>query len=249
MKGIFIGLLLLFCNFIFAQSDNNSIRLITKLSGSDFGISYPYVTKMNKYALQNSHVNIGVRGAFLFGRAYPSGITLSCEPSLFIESVQQTTFKREYFNQTTNKLTSVSEISDQHHMASILLPAAIDIKIGKRISIGSSIVFSLPFGGSGKYLSQQKRLNHKFEYYITDNVEFDYIPEIDLGIGFSSRILFSIGQAGNRQQFIGLSYYHEFTPRYPAGINTKSFTVSFLTRNLVTKEVRHKWDRYIMRHQ
>jgi hypothetical protein len=37
-------------------------------------------------------------------------------------------------------------------------------------------------------------------------------------------------------------------PRYPAGVNDKAFSLSFIVRNIKVKEVRQKWDRYLMRH-
>ncbi len=223
--------------------------MITKFSGSDFGIGYPYITKLNKYAVQNSHFNIGIKGAFLFGRVYPSGLILSCEPGLFIESVHTTTFKYENFDEVKNKLLYRSTISDKHQIANLLLPITVDIKMGNSISIGGSFVFSMPIGGAGYYRHEQKSLHYKFDYYETHTYESHYSPDAELGLGFSSRILFSVSHSDSRQQFIGITYYHELTPEYPAGINRKSFTISFLTRNLVTREVRQKWDRYLLRHQ
>jgi hypothetical protein len=204
---------------------------------------------MNHYNLQNSHANIGMKGAFLFGRIYHSGITLSVEPTLNISSVQRTTFYHEYFSPERGKIVYISEVYDQHRFANFQLPATLDFNLGKTLSVGASFLFSIPFAGSGTYGHYEKRLNYKFDFYETSSHEYEYRPRAELGLGFSTRVLFAIASDEDKKQFIGLSYFHEINPRYPAGVNDKAFTLSFITRNIATKEILSKWDRLLLKYQ
>jgi hypothetical protein len=241
------GIQLMGCLHSHAQEGGSGMRMVKTFTGFEAGLGFPYLTKGNHYKVINSHANIGVQGGVITGRIYPSGITLSAEPAIRTSFVRKTTFYRESFSQERNLVSYTREVSEEHNLLSVQIPFAMDVNVGKKVSLGGGVLIFIPVTGKARVSIFEEHLHYKWDFYETDYYEYDDMPRREPGFGFTGRLMLALTKTEIQQRWISLGYLHELTPKGPAYTHLHSFSLSLLSRNLNTKEKRQKWDRAMIK--
>ncbi|MBC7884326.1 MAG: hypothetical protein H7X99_02555 [Saprospiraceae bacterium] len=237
-----IAILLSGTTSVYCQNSSGGIRTVTNVKGFELGFSYPYLTRPFQNKISHRELSYGIRTNYHFGRYTPKGNGLILIPGLSIASFGKSDHVYEYRN-AAGVITYSRHFITDYRSLSVHVNGTFEFHIFKKLNLGLGLFYSTPIFISGNVKSVEKG-NHGL-----NNYEYEFTSHFRPNLGAVAKCFIPIKKSPENQTLLGIEYLITANETYDTYAREHWITLSLIRRNLIIKEVRHKWDRAQMRHQ
>lgn len=238
-----------------AQDFQNGANLSKHAIGYALGYTYPKFADGSDDVSVAWDFNYGFSGAFEWGKYYKSGVSFMITPTLYYSDFSNTVKRLDQYHYTSGKLTYRQEWIYDYRELAISLPLSYEFPLFKVFRFGGGANISMPLvrsgstvktdydyywsipGHEGIYLDPPK----KKEYAYDDEYEFN------LGIGVNGKILYQIQANDKIESYVSIEYWYDVSFSDNIYAHKTRFALCYIHRMIQLKDVREKWDRYLIR--
>lgn len=238
-----------------AQDFQNGANLSKHTIGYAIGYTYPKFADGSDDVRIAWDFNYGFSGAFEWGKYYKSGISFMIAPLIYYSDFNNTLKTRDWYHSVTGKLTFRKEWNYNYRELAFALPLSYEFPMFKAFRFGAGAYFSMPLisGGSSR--------NVDYDYYVSipgkDGIYVDpprkkeYPDYSDFGfdpsIGVNGKILYQIQASEKVESYISIEYWYDISSADNFYAHKTRFALCYIHRMIQLKDVREKWDRYLIR--
>lgn len=221
-----------------AQEFDNNANLSKHTYGYALGYAYPKFARGGNYASVKSAFNYGISASWEWGKHYTSGISFMIAPGIYFSDFNDTEIL--YYQQRNvngNRIVS-SRDSIQFTELEIQLPVSYEFPLFKPIRLGVGAYASFPLMTTG----HEKRVSNTWWDYEAD-IEYEFEPRL----GVSGRLLCQIHRSTSVESFLSFDYAYDVSFTTEVNAHKSKFSISYVYRKVKYKDVRTKWDSYLIK--
>ena len=221
----------------FAQEFQSGANLSKHTVGYSIGYAYPKLARGSEYISVKSEFNYGISASFEWGKYYKSGISFMAAPSVYYSDINNTEITYYSYRRINGNLVPYWKENIQLTEVELCFPLSYEFPAFKlfRFGVGTHISFPLITTGS----IRRVELPYNDEFY-----DIDYNFEATLGV--SSRLLYQIHRNAGAESYLALDYWYDISFNDAVYAHKTRFALSFIHRKIQLKDVREKWDRYLI---
>jgi len=251
--------LLLSAQHLLSQSEvvskgEDGFRFSKHSIGYAFGYAYPKLADGSKNTSVSSGFNYGFSGAFEWGKHYDSGISFTFTPTVYYYNVDNSVIKTNSLDWSDEEVIFSIDRFVEFDELLFYLPISYEFPLSRSFRFGGGINASFPLIGEGSSTNLYTEYQHYIPHhgYVPINppkqsesyYEVEYNFEMRLGI--SGKLLYTIRANKKSESYLGLEYWYDISLNGPFNAHVSRFALVFTHRYLQVKEVREKWDRYLI---
>lgn len=224
---------------VHGQDNIGGIRIVSNFNGFEVGYAYPYITMPWKNRIVNREFNFGIQANYLIGKSYPSGNSLGLRPGITFASLGENTHLHTRTRDDGTISYSRTHVTDYKSL-SLQLTGLFEFNLFS-LKFGIGAFYSTPVVFSGTQESIEKGNQGRNNY--TYNFSSAFRPNI----GANAKLFIPIARSMEKEVFLSLEYLINANPTWETYTQEHWLMLSFIRRSLIIKEVRQKWDRYLIR--
>ena len=238
-----------------AQEFQNGANLSKHTIGYAMGYTYPKFADGSDDVMIAWDFNYGFSGAFEWGKYYTSGISFMITPIVHYSNYMNSVKTRDQYQGISDKLTFREEWTTSFSELAISLPLSYEFPMFKTFRFGGSASISLPLSTGGN----AKKVDYDYYlytpglggHYIDPPKKKEYVYDIEYhltpSLGVGGKLLYPITGRENVESYLALDYFYDLAMADPPYVHKTRITLSYVHRNIKYKDVREKWDRYLIR--
>jgi hypothetical protein len=238
-----------------AQEFQNGANLSKHTIGYTVGYAYPKFADGSDDVRIAWGFNYGFSVAFEWGKYYNSSISFIIAPMLYYSNFMNTVKRQDQYHGITDKLIYRQEWRYNFNELAFSIPLSYEFPLFKSFRFGAGANLSIPLTNSGSL----KKVDYDYYKYIPGLGDFYFDPprkkeyasdtefQFDVGVGVNAKIIYQFRANEKTESCISLEYWYNLSMADYIYAHQTRFAISYIHRNIRLKDVREKWDRYLIR--